>query len=156
MFGSGLDLSSKHTITGRKINEDDHKKYIQNEWKQGKPFHVLFFWDQCGPCHATLPHWEGLVKAGLPPGTHALQVESKDKDALVQLLGPEVASHVSQITGYPTIMKLQQGKAPETYQGDRTTDAFVQWITGKGFQGGRRTRRKGSRRGKRRTRFRRR
>jgi thiol-disulfide isomerase/thioredoxin len=148
-YGGKPDVSSKHTLSGKKIDDDDHKK----AWDQGQPLHVLFFWDQCGPCHATLPHWEALNKAGLPPGSHALQVESKEKDNFATFLGPEVASHIAQISGYPTFMKLQKGKAPEHHTGNRTTDAFKQWITGQ--KGGRRITRRNKVRRRRRTRYRR-
>ena len=148
-IGGKPDISSKHTLSGKDIYDDDHKK----AWDQGQPLYVLFFLEKCPPCHENLPLWGALTKAGLPPGSHALQVESKEKDKFATFLGPEVASHIAQISSYPTFMKLQKGKAPEHHTGNRTTDDFKQWITGQ--KGGRRRTRRNKVRRRRRTRYRR-
>jgi len=135
MFGSQKNIPSKHILNDKKYDDNYHTE----AWNKSQPFYVMFVWNSCGHCHDILPMWQALTKSNINKDTQLFQIEMNDKDAFAKMLGGIPA--VNAITGFPTFMKLQKGKAPEQYTGNRTTDSFVKWITGQ--KGGRRkTRRK--------------
>lgn len=96
-----------------KIYHTDFAGYLQAV-NTGKPFVVMFHANWCGPCKATLPHFEEAASKhkSLP----FVAVESN-------YLNDEVKSKLG-IKGFPTI-RIVKGNTSMDYKGNRTVDDFL-------------------------------
>lgn len=105
---------------------------LNNYVKQGKPLFFLIYWDQCGPCQATLPEWKKLENV----------LSHMKEDAVVAHMEKDFLDKInflkSQPAGFPTILYItNKGKDSESYEEssidtkDRTVDSFVEWIKSK-------------------------
>lgn len=100
--------------------------------KQGKPLFFLIYWDQCGPCQATLPEWKKMENV-LSNMKEDVVVAHMEKDFL-----DKINFLKTQPSGFPTILYItNNGKNSESYEEssiqtkDRTVDSFVDWVKSK-------------------------
>jgi hypothetical protein len=100
--------------------------------KQGKPLFFLIYWDQCGPCQATLPEWKKMENV----------LSNMKEDAVVAHMEKDFLDKINflktQPSGFPTILYItNNGKDTESYEDssietkDRTVDSFVDWVKSK-------------------------
>lgn len=94
------------------------KQYLQNPGPNSHGF-VLFHANWCGHCIRDKPEWEKIMKRykNNPPIRLFMveQVEAEDY--------PEF-----QKNGFPTFSYYRNGQYVEDYSGERTEQAFQQWI----------------------------
>lgn len=112
--------------------------------KQGKPVFFLIYWDQCGPCQATLPEWKKMENV----------LANMKADAVIAHMEKDFLNKIdflkTEPSGFPTILYItNKGKDVESYEDssietkDRTVDSFVDWVKSKsGQRGGKMTRKR--------------
>lgn len=92
----------------RKFNDNHHK----GVW------FVWFYADWCGHCHQMKEPWSQFEQSNV----HNINL-AKVRDDYV----PKVNSNPS-IQGWPTILLYKNGKVVDMYQGERTPNAFNQYL----------------------------
>lgn len=112
------------------INVDSTHDYQINELnmylKNGKDVFVLMHMAKCGPCKATVPHWKEIHEQSKLKDNEALD------DIVIAMVEQEKCSQIDHdafkgVLSFPTIKHIKNQTA-NLYGGDRTTEAFVNWI----------------------------
>ena len=101
-----LDVNNNSQL--RKFN-DNHRRGVWFVW---------FYADWCGHCHQMKEPWNHFEKSNV----HNINL-AKIRDDYV----PKVNSNPS-IQGWPTILLYKNGKIVDMYQGERTPDAFNEYL----------------------------
>jgi len=84
---------------------------------------VEFYAPWCGHCKQLAPTWEELGKV--------FSRDSKVIIAKVDAAKNEDLGQLYSVAGFPTIKRIgKDGEDLEDYQGDRSLEAFVEWING--------------------------
>ena len=94
--------------------------------KNGKDVFVLMHMAKCGPCKATVPHWKEIHEKSKLKDNEALD------DIVIAMVEQEKCSQIDhdafqKVRSFPTIKHIKNQTA-NLYGGDRTTEAFVNWI----------------------------
>lgn len=96
------------------------KQYLQNPGPNSHGF-VMFHADWCGHCIRAIPEWKKIQQRYKnSPHIRLFMVEQTEAEDY-----PEF-----QKSGFPTLSYYQNGRYVEDYTGDRTEQAFQQWIHG--------------------------
>jgi hypothetical protein len=95
---------------------------VNNDAKNGKHVFMFLFMNGCGHCETAKPEWDSLQNHGFDDSVNISRI-NHDLFTNLQNVGPEPV-------GFPTIRYIKRGKSQE-YQGDRTKDAFTNWIKSK-------------------------
>jgi len=83
--------------------------------------------DWCGHCVALKPEWEKVEKMMLPMRSN--NIESNNKDSMVDAFNRKYKSDLPKQVGFPTIFKLtKSGGHVEMYKGDRKAESIVHWL----------------------------
>ena len=101
-----LDVNNNSQL--RKFN-DNHRRGVWFVW---------FYADWCGHCHQMKEPWNQFEQSNV----HNINL-AKVRDDYV----PKVNSNPS-IQGWPTILLYKNGKIVDMYQGERTPDAFNEYL----------------------------
>jgi len=107
-------------ITSKNHDLDIDK--VNNDAKNGKHVFMFLFMNGCGHCENAKPEWDALQNSGFDDSVNIVRI-NHDLFSNLQNVGPEPI-------GFPTIRYIKNGKSNE-YQGDRTKDAFTNWIKSK-------------------------
>jgi thiol-disulfide isomerase/thioredoxin len=99
---------------------------FKNDIKNNENALVLFFSNNCGYCKELKPEWESAVS----------QLDSKYIASIdcSPSAGGTVDEEVTKImkeyniTGFPTILYFNNGLVQETYDGERTAKAMVEYV----------------------------
>jgi thiol-disulfide isomerase/thioredoxin len=102
-----------------------------------KPIIVFFYWKDCGACKATMPHWDSLCKNKDKHGLGDVKMVKVEKDAIPDDFG---------ITSFPTFKIISKKGKKSTVNGSRDSEDSLAAEFKNLFKGGRRTRRRHSRR----------
>jgi len=99
--------------------------------KQRGPRHLVaygkIYADWCGHCVTMKPEWAKLERVMLPMRSH--NIESANKDALIDQFNRKYKTDLPKTVGFPTIFKLtHHGGKVELYEGERTVDSMVAWL----------------------------
>jgi len=124
----------------RKTNNYKSKNYKRNKKngtykkRQNKQRHIVIvgkiYADWCGYCVALKPEWAKVEKALLPIRSN--EMESANKDHLVDMFNKKYRTNLQKQVGYPTIFKLEKmGGKVEIYNGERNAASMIQWLIGK-------------------------
>jgi len=85
---------------------------------QGKEF-TLFYWKDCGHCKKMMPEWNKFQQSNTNRGVKVNKVEKDENPGLMNKLG---------IEGFPTILLTKDGSVLKPYNGERTADAFQNFV----------------------------
>ena len=95
---------------------------IMKEGMDNKEKFVLFHWKNCGHCKRMMPEWEKFTTK-YEGNISVKKIEKDENPSLIEKLG---------IKGYPTIMLLNgDDSKKETYSGERTSEAFMKFLSNK-------------------------
>jgi thiol-disulfide isomerase/thioredoxin len=98
--------------------------------KSKGPCMVVIYADWCGHCQDAAPAWKKL---------------SNSVDGKATVYAIESAEYSGEVNGYPTVKIVKDGHSAD-YGGERTVPDMEKALLGKGLLGGKRTRRRGTRR----------
>lgn len=128
--------SSKYSKNGgqRRRTRNNRLKYRRTLNKRTKSGSLVaygkIYADWCGFCVALKPEWAKLERAMLP--IHATNIESANKDHLVDTFNRKYNTNLSKQVGFPTIFKLSKyGGKVEIYNGERNAESMVAWLRNK-------------------------
>jgi thiol-disulfide isomerase/thioredoxin len=86
--------------------------------------------DWCGHCVALKPEWAKLERVMMP--IRATNIESANKDHLVDVFNRKYNTNLPKEVGFPTIFKLSKyGGKVEIYNGERNADNMIAWLKNK-------------------------
>ena len=98
----------------------------KNKWYEGlsndKEF-ILVYMSGCGHCTPLLPKWDAASKQNTT-GINMQKVE------MSQGIGPELCKKYN-ITGFPTMIYLENGKKVADYTGERSTNGILSFLKSK-------------------------
>ena len=97
-------------------NDNDLNKF-NNEHTKGVWF-VWFYADWCGHCTHMNPHWEDLKSNN----KHGVRLAKIRDDYIPKL------NNTPPVQGYPTILLYKNGNVEEVYQGERSGEAFNNFL----------------------------
>jgi len=122
------NIEWKNSKVKRLRSTEEVKKLL----KLKGPSMVIIYADWCGHCQSAEPEWTSLAdKVDGKAAVYA--IESEDYKG-------------GDVSGYPTIKLVKGGKAVD-YSGDRSAESMKDALLGKGdLLGGKRSRRRGTRR----------
>ena len=83
---------------------------------------VLVHMNGCGHCKTLMPEWKSAVKDN-KTGISMRAVEMNEGD------GPELCKKHN-ITGFPTMLLLENGKKVADYNGERNKDGLLKFLQG--------------------------
>jgi len=83
---------------------------------------VLVHMNGCGHCKTLMPEWKSAAKAN-NTGISMRAVEMNEGD------GPELCKKHN-ITGFPTMILLENGKKIANYNGERNKDGLLKFLQG--------------------------
>ena len=120
--------SSKSIKGGRRRRHNRNKRKTQKRKpKSGLVAYGKIYADWCGHCITLKPEWAKLERAMLPMRSH--NIESANKDYLVDKFNRKYSSDLPKSVGFPTIFKLtHHGGKIEIYEGERTVDSMSSWL----------------------------
>jgi thiol-disulfide isomerase/thioredoxin len=108
-----------------KIKEiSTHKgvKQLNGLLKDGsKHVFLLIFMDGCGPCNETRPEWKKISTENKGENVVIADVNSA-------VLDKSQISHVGNVSAFPTIKSIKNGKGQDYNGLDRTHNSFEKWI----------------------------
>jgi thiol-disulfide isomerase/thioredoxin len=108
------------------VKSETEAKEINKLIQDGKKVFILVYMEGCGPCNATRPEWAKIEQS--------LKDQYRDNDMLVVIdVNKDFMDHIKHIgsvDGFPTI-KYIFNDTIESYEGERTIDAFISWIESK-------------------------
>jgi len=96
-------------------------KQISEGLSNNKEF-VLVHMTGCGHCKTLMPEWKSAAKAN-NTGISMRAVEMNEGD------GPELCKKHN-ITGFPTMLLLDNGKKVADYNGERNKDGLLKFLQG--------------------------
>ena len=99
------------------VNNDNSLEEFNNQHSKGMWF-VWFYADWCGHCKHMIPHWEDLKSNN----KHGVRL-AKVRDDYIPRLNTSPP-----VQGYPTILLYKNGNVEEIYQGERSSDAFNNFL----------------------------
>jgi hypothetical protein len=127
--------SSKYSKNGgrrrRKTRNQKPRRTFKNRTKSGSLVaYGKIYADWCGHCVALKPEWAKLERGMLP--IHATNIESANKDHLVDTFNRKYNTNLSKQVGFPTIFKLSKyGGKVEIYNGERNAESMIAWLKNK-------------------------
>ena len=122
--------SSKSMKGGRRRRNRNKRKTQKRKPKSGLVAYGKIYADWCGHCVALKPEWAKVERAMLPMRSH--NIESENKDVLIDDFNRKYKADLPKQVGYPTIFKLRKmGGKVEIYNGERNAASMIQWLTGK-------------------------
>lgn len=91
---------------------------------------VLMFHPQCGHCVQMRPQWE-MMKKRVPSNVKIIEIDGSEMSGSPTLSRSPVGQETE---GFPTIMRLNNGKVVEKFSGERTEENLVNFVkkSGKG------------------------
>ena len=124
-------MPSNQSKGGRKKRRNPRKTFKKEKGeKKGLVAYGKIYADWCGYCVALKPEWAKVEKALLPIRSN--EMESANKDNLVDMFNKKYRTNLPKQVGYPTIFKLRKmGGKVEIYNGERNAASMIQWLTGK-------------------------
>ena len=102
------------------VDNDSSLEKFNNEHTKGIWF-VWFYADWCGHCTHMNPHWEELKSNN----KHGVRLAKVRDDYIPRL------NNSPPVQGYPTILLYKNGNVEEIYQGERSGDAFNNFLSEK-------------------------
>lgn len=121
-------MPSNQSKGGRKKRRNPRKTFKKES--RGLVAYGKIYADWCGYCVALKPEWAKVEKALLPIRSN--EIESANKDHLVDMFNKKYRTNLQKQVGYPTIFKLgKMGGKVEIYNGERNAESMIQWLTGK-------------------------
>jgi len=92
----------------------------KTEGLENKKELVLVHMTGCGHCKTLMPDWESASKEN-KTGINMRSVEMSEKD------GPDLCKKHN-ITGFPTMLLLENGKKIKDYDGERNKNSILQFL----------------------------
>jgi thioredoxin domain-containing protein 5 len=86
---------------------------------------VLMFHPQCGHCVQMRPAWE-MMKKRVPSNVKIVEIDGSEMSSSPTLSRSMVGQ---QTEGFPTIMRLTNGKVVEKFSGERTPENLVEFVS---------------------------
>jgi thioredoxin domain-containing protein 5 len=86
---------------------------------------VLMFHPQCGHCVQMRPAWE-IMKKRVPSNVKIVEIDGSEMSSSPTLSRSMVGQ---QTEGFPTIMRLTNGKVVEKFSGERTPENLVEFVS---------------------------
>lgn len=125
--------SSKYSKSGGRNRRYKPRATLK---KKTKMAHLVaygkIYADWCGHCIALKPEWTKLERGMMP--IRATNIESANKDNLVDTFNRKYKTNLSKEVGFPTIFKLSKyGGKVEIYNGERNADSMIAWLKNKHF-----------------------
>ena len=114
--------------TNKKKGSKSKTKKRTNTQKVNKNAIVLVYADWCSYCNQMKPEWNEM-KNRLGANIETIEIEDSDfdKDTKIRdIQDRELNGEPLEILGYPTMFKIQNGRA-DYYGGNRTADAMTEW-----------------------------
>lgn len=107
-----------------KDNPSELNSYLQ----KGTPAFILFYWDQCGPCKQTMPHWIEM--------SNFIQKKHGNKDMIVAKIESKLIPQVKDkmgaafdVQGYPTILYINANGVKKAFNGaNREAKTLIKWV----------------------------
>lgn len=127
--------SSKYSISGgRRRRRRKTRRQRQTFKKRTKSSSLVaygkIYADWCGHCVALKPEWAKLERVMMP--IRATNIESENKDHLVDAFNRKYNANLPKEVGFPTIFKLSKyGGKVEIYNGERNADSMIAWLKNK-------------------------
>ena len=114
--------------TNKKKESKSKTKKRTNTQKVNKNAIVLVYADWCPHCQTMKPEWNEM-KNRLGANIETIEIEDSDfdkDDKIRDIQDRELNGEQLEIFGYPTMFKIQNGRA-DYYGGNRTADAMTEW-----------------------------
>jgi len=86
---------------------------------------VLMFHPECGHCVQMRPAWE-MMKKRVPSNVKIVEIDGSEMSSSPTLSRSMVGQ---QTEGFPTIMRLTNGKVVEKFSGERTPENLVEFVS---------------------------
>ena len=99
------------------VDNDTNLMKFNNEHSKGVWF-VWFYANWCGHCMHMMPHWDELANNN----KHGVRLAKVRDDFIPKL------NTTPPVEGYPTIILYKDGNVEETYRGERSGDAFNNFL----------------------------
>lgn len=115
---------------------------FDNNVNSGKHVFALVYMEGCGPCHAIRPEWKKLES----------KFKNNDNVAIIavdQELSKQLTTLKNKPGSFPHMVYIHEPNIEESYEGERSIDALMEWIDSKtkAKKGGKRTRKTSKQRG---------
>lgn len=106
----------------KEISTDKGVEQLNGLLKDGsKHVFLLIFMDGCGPCNETRPEWKKISTKNKGENVVIADVNSA-------VLNKTPISHVGNVSAFPTIKSIKNGKVQDYNGSDRTHNSFEKWI----------------------------